>query len=67
MIDEDGIRQRWESIGSRLDERGRRLWAASEVQTAGHGAQAVVLKFTGLVLHVLHDPPGTSWRSTLSA
>ena len=34
MIDEDGIRQRWESIGCKLGERGRRLFAAAEVEAA---------------------------------
>jgi hypothetical protein len=48
QIDEDGIRQRWEQVGSKLDERGRRLWAASEVQAAGHGALKVVSRITGL-------------------
>jgi Rhodopirellula transposase DDE domain len=48
MIDEDGIRQRWESIGSKLGERERRLWAASEVQAAGYGALAIVSKVTGI-------------------
>ena len=48
MIDEDGIRQRWESIGSKLDERGRRLFAAAEVQAAGYGALAVVAGITGI-------------------
>ena len=48
MIDEDGIRQRWESIGSKLDEREQRLWAASEVQAAEYGALAVVARITGL-------------------
>jgi hypothetical protein len=47
-IDETGIRQRWEQVGSKLDERGRRLWAASEVQAAGHGALKVVSRITGL-------------------
>jgi len=48
MIDEDGIRQRWESIGSRLGERERRLWAASEVQAAGYGGLAIVSGITGI-------------------
>ena len=48
MFDEDGIRQRWERVGSKLDERGRRLWAAGEVQAAGHGALKVVSRITGL-------------------
>jgi hypothetical protein len=46
MIDEDGIRQRWESIGCKLDERGRRLFAAAEVEAAGYGALAIVSKIT---------------------
>jgi hypothetical protein len=48
MIDEDGIRQRWESIGCKLDERGRRLFAAAEVAAAGYGALAIVSKITGI-------------------
>jgi Rhodopirellula transposase DDE domain len=48
MIDEDGIRQRWESIGCKLDERGRRLFAAAEVVAAGYGALAIVSKITGI-------------------
>jgi pterin-4a-carbinolamine dehydratase len=47
-IDQDGIRQRWEQVGSKLDERGRRLWAAGEVPAAGHGALDVVSRITGL-------------------
>jgi hypothetical protein len=34
MIDKDAIRQRWDAVGSKLDERGR-LFAAVEVRTAG--------------------------------
>jgi hypothetical protein len=48
MIDEDAIRQRWELVGSQLDERGRRLFAAGEVRTAGWGSLAVVSRITGL-------------------
>ena len=47
-IDEDGIGRRWELIGSKLDERGRRLWAAGEVQAAGYGALKVVSRITGI-------------------
>jgi hypothetical protein len=43
MIDEDAIRYRWETVGSRLDERGRRLLAAAELRTAGWGGLAVVV------------------------
>ncbi len=48
MIDEDAIRTRWDAVGSKLDERGRRLFAASEVRTAGWGSLAVVSRITGL-------------------
>jgi Rhodopirellula transposase DDE domain len=48
MIDEVAIRQRWEAVGCRLDERGRRLFAAGEVRTAGWGGLAVVSRITGL-------------------
>ena len=48
MIDEDAIRHRWDTVGSKLDERGRRLFAAAEVRTAGWGGLAVVSRITGL-------------------
>jgi hypothetical protein len=48
MIDEDAIRYRWETVGSGLDERGRRLFAAGEVRTAGWGGLAIVSRITGL-------------------
>ena len=48
MIDEDAIRYRWDTMGSKLDERGRRLFAAAEVRTAGWGGLAIVSRITGL-------------------
>src|SRR4051794_32490035 len=48
MIHEDAIRLRWEAVGSKLGERGRRLFAAVEVRTAGWGGLAIVSKITGL-------------------
>src|SRR5271167_4709531 len=35
-------------VGSKLDERGRRMFAAGEVRTAGRGGLAVVSRITGL-------------------
>lgn len=46
MIDADGIRYRWDAVGSSLDERGRRMFAAAEVRTAGWGALALVSRIT---------------------
>ena len=48
MIDEGGIQYRWNTVGSKLDERGRRLFAAAEVRTAGWGGLLVVARITGL-------------------
>src|SRR6516164_7335107 len=48
MIDGAAIRVRWETFGSKLDERGRRLYAAAEVRAAGRGGLALVSKITGL-------------------
>jgi hypothetical protein len=48
MIDEIAIRQRWKAVGSKLDERGRRLFATGEVRSRGWGGLAAVSKITGL-------------------
>ena len=48
MIDRQAIRQRWELVGSKLDERGRRLFAAGEVRAAGWGGLEAVSQITGL-------------------
>jgi hypothetical protein len=47
MIDAAAIRLRWEAVGSKQDERGRRLFAAVEVRAAGWGGLALVSKITG--------------------
>jgi hypothetical protein len=48
MIDRHGIRRRWEADGSKRDERGRRVFAASEARAAGRGGLAAVSAITGL-------------------
>jgi hypothetical protein len=48
MIDRQAIRLRWEADGSKRDERGRRLFAASEVRAAGWGGLVAVSDITGL-------------------
>ena len=48
MIDWRGIEQRWRADGSKRDERGRRVFAASEARAAGHGGLAAVSLITGL-------------------
>jgi len=48
MIDRARIEQRWEADGSKRDERGRRVFAASEARAAGRGGVAAVSQITGL-------------------
>lgn len=43
-----GIAQRWEADGAKRDERGRRVFAASEARAACRGGVAVVSQITGL-------------------
>jgi hypothetical protein len=48
MIDGWAIRLRWEADGSKRDERGKRVFAASEARAAGWGGVAAVAAITGL-------------------
>ena len=48
MIDVDAIRRRFSAIAPFLDERSRRLVAASEAATAGYGGIAAVAVATGV-------------------
>jgi hypothetical protein len=42
------IKQKFQSLQHELDERTRRLWAATEAQALGHGGVAAVARATGL-------------------
>ena len=48
MIDIEAIRARFAELSAHLDERGRRLLAASEARAAGYGGIAAVSRATGL-------------------
>lgn len=48
MIDERAIAERWGSMRGCLDERQRRLWAASEARSVGRGGLAAVCRVTGM-------------------
>src|ERR1700727_100800 len=70
MIDEDSLRKleaRHAAISPRLDERQRRIFAASEARAAGHGGIAAVSRVTriaastiGRGLQELDAPPGST-------
>jgi hypothetical protein len=48
MIDTQAIRERWNAVGCKLDERGRRVFASGEVRAAGWGGLKAVSQITGL-------------------
>src|SRR5260370_16034145 len=48
MIDHALIRQRFQALSSHLDERERRLFAATEAAAAGRGGIAAVSRITGI-------------------
>jgi len=48
MIDSAPIRERFADLSSQLDERRRRLFAASEASAAGYGGIAAVTRATGI-------------------
>jgi hypothetical protein len=44
----NAIKVKFELIKSELDERSRRLWAATEAEALGYGGVATVAKATGI-------------------
>src|SRR5260370_29358946 len=49
-----GIRKKCQAMRSVLDERQRRLWAASEAQSLPHGGVSVIAQATGLSRSTVH-------------
>ena len=48
MVDELSIGKRFAAVGGGLNERPRRLFAAAEAITAGHGGIAAASRATGI-------------------
>jgi hypothetical protein len=48
MIDEAALRRQYALLRPSLDERGRRLFAATQAQALGHGGIAAVARATGI-------------------
>ena len=46
MIDESKIAERFAGLGAELNERQRRLWAATEARSFGRGGIAAVVRAT---------------------
>ena len=71
VIDTRAIRLRWEADGSKRDERGKRVFAASEARAAGWGGVAAVAEITGLarsrIIRGLKDLDGRRWSPAVFA
>jgi hypothetical protein len=48
MTDEASVRRQYDLLRPSLDERGRRLFAASQVRALGYGGLALVARATGI-------------------
>ena len=53
MIDELAIGERFRSIAPELNERQRRLWAASEARAAGRGGITATARATGMAIDTI--------------
>src|SRR3954464_672018 len=53
MADIDAIRARYGALSPHLDERSRRIFAASEAKTAGYGGIAAAGRATGLAVSTI--------------
>jgi hypothetical protein len=42
------LRRKWDAMQNHLDERGRRIWAASEAEALGHGGVTIVHEAIGM-------------------
>src|ERR1039458_5668821 len=49
-----GIRKKYQALRRVLDERQRRLWAATEAQALPHGGVSLVAQATGLSRSTIH-------------
>jgi transposase len=53
VIDEAAIGEKFRSLAGELNERQRRLWAASEARAAGRGGVAATARATGLAIETI--------------
>jgi len=61
------LREKYEFMCPELDERGRRLWAASEALALGHGGIATVAQATGLAESTIRRGQRELLRPTAAA
>jgi hypothetical protein len=51
---EAGLREKYAALAPVLNERSRRLWAATEARALGRGGQTLLVKVTGMSRSTLH-------------
>jgi DNA-binding phage protein len=49
------IREKWFAMKDHLDERGKRIWAATEAHALGWGGVTCIAEATGLARSVIHE------------
>jgi hypothetical protein len=54
MANVDAIREKFAALGPLLDERSRRIWAATEAKTLGWGGVSIVASATGMARNTVH-------------
>jgi hypothetical protein len=52
---ETQIREKYEHIRAHLDERRRRIWAATEAKAIGYGGVAIVFRATGIARSTIYE------------
>jgi hypothetical protein len=58
METEDMIRKKYRTLSPAMNERGRRLWAATEAMALGRGGIALVMRATGLAFNTVYRGMG---------
>ena len=54
MLDADLIRRKFAALGPLLDERSRRIWAATEARALGWGGVSLIAAATGIARNTVH-------------
>jgi len=54
VVDVDLIRKKFAAIGPLLDERSRRIWAATEARALGWGGVSLIAAATGIARNTVH-------------
>ena len=58
MADEAAIGEKFRALAGELNERQRRLWAASEASAAGRGGIAATARATGMAVDTIRKGIG---------